>query len=124
MVLPLVDRLGGRGRRRQPHLELALLDARLVDRQRLERGRAEDVTGAEVELRRVARAHDHPAVELAVGERALLVRAGVLERDPAVGGAAEADGGAVHLDAAEKADALLLRRADVVPGELAHDARV
>ena len=51
VVLPLVDRLGGRRRRRQPHLELALLDARLVDRQRLERGRAEDVAGAKVELR-------------------------------------------------------------------------
>ena len=124
MILALVHRLGGGRRRRQPHLELALLDARLVDRQRLERRRAEDVTGAQVELRRMARAHDHPAVELAVGERALLVRARVLERDPAVGGAAEADGGAFHLDAAEEADALLLRRTDVVPGELAHVLRV
>ena len=57
--------------------------ARLVDRERIERRRREDVPRAHVELRAVARADDHAAVELAVGERALLVRAGVVERDPA-----------------------------------------
>ena len=62
------------------------------------------VAGAKIELRRMARADDDVALELAVRERALLVGAGVLERDPAVGGAAEADGGALDLDAAEEAD--------------------
>ena len=68
----------------------------------------------------MAGADDHVALQLAVGEGALLVRARVLECDPAGGGAAEADGGSVHLDPAEGADVLLLRRADAVPGELAH----
>ena len=111
VILARVDRLGRGGGRGEPDLELAaVLDSRLEDRQRLERRRAEHVAGAKVELRRVAGADDDVALELAVRERALLVRAGVLERDPAGRRAAEADGGAFHLDPAEEADGRVLRR--------------
>ena len=64
---------------------------------------------------------DDAAVELAVRERALLVGARVLERDPAVGRPAEADRRAFDLDAAEEPHRGVLRRADAVPGELGHD---
>ena len=103
VVLALVHRLGGRGRRREPDLQLARLDSNLEDRQRVERRRAEHVAGSKIELRRMARADDDVALELTVRERALLVRAGVLKGDPALGGAAEADGRALDLDAAEEA---------------------
>ena len=98
VVLPRVQRLLGERRRREAHVQGAALLPRLVDRQRIERGRREDVSGAHVELRAVARADDHAAVELALRERALLVRAGVVERHPARRRAAKADRAALDLD--------------------------
>jgi len=120
VILALVHRLRGGRRRGEPHLQLARLDPCLEDRQRLERRWAEDVAGAEVELRCVTGTDDHALLELAVGERAVLVRAGVLKGDPAVGRPAETDGGTLDLDPAEETDRGLLRRADAVPRELAH----
>ena len=119
VVLARVHRLLGERRRRETDEHGALLLPRLVDRQRVERGRREDVAGAHVELRAVARADDHAAVELALGERALLVRAGVVERDPARRRPADADGAALDLDLRAPAGASPPRRvvgtADVVP---------
>src|SRR5262249_23269541 len=68
--------------RREADLERALVRANLVDRQRLEGGRREDVAGVEVELRAVAGTDDDVPVEVAARERALLVRAGAVEGDP------------------------------------------
>ena len=54
-----------RRRRSEADEERPAVLARLVDRQRLERGRCHHVAGADVELRPVARADHHLAVELA-----------------------------------------------------------
>ena len=103
VVVARVRRLVGRRRRREPHEERAALLARLVDRQRLERRRREHVARPDVELRAVARAdHDGP-VELALRERALLVRARVVERDPRAVEPADADGPPAGLDPPEGA---------------------
>jgi len=83
VVLPRVQRLRSDRRRRETDLHCAALLSRLVDRQRVERRRREDVAGAHVELRAVARADDDAVVQLALSERALLVGARVVERDPA-----------------------------------------
>ena len=120
MVLALVHGLGRGGGRREADEQPALLLLRLVDRQRVERGRAEDVTGADLELRPVARADDDGAVELSVGERALLVRARVLERDPAVGGTADADEASLHVDLAQRPQGGVADGPEVVPGGVAH----
>ena len=98
------------------------LGSNLEDRQRLERRRAEHVAGSKIELRRVARADDDVALELAVRERALLVRARVLEGDPALGGPAEADGAPSTSTRRRRRPSRRqpLCRADGMPGELAH----
>ncbi len=101
--------------RRQPHEERAGVLARLVDRERLEGRRRQHVARPHVELRSVARAHHDGAVELALGERALLVRAGVVERDPRAAEATDADSAPAGLDAPEVTLRRVAGRTDVVP---------
>ena len=115
VVVAGVRGLLGVRRRREPHVERAGVLARLVDRKRLEGGRGQHVARAYVELRAVARAHDDGPVELAVGERALLVRAGVVERDPRAAEATDADGAPADLDAPEVPLRRVAGRPDVVP---------
>ena len=50
VILPLVHGGGRGGGRGEADLQLVALDARLEDRERLERRRAEDVTGAKIEF--------------------------------------------------------------------------
>src|SRR5213078_2827372 len=87
---------------------------------RVERGRCQHVAGPEIELRPVTRAHDHVAVELPVRERALLVRARVVERDPAIGDATQADSAPADLHTPERAVGSAVRRADRMPAERVH----
>ena len=115
VVVACVHRRLGERRRPEADEQRASLLARLVDRERVERGRREDVSRAHVELRAVARADDHAAVELAVGERALLVRAGVVERHPARRRPADAHRAAVRLDAPEVTLRRVVGTPDVVP---------
>ena len=97
--------------------------ARLVDRQRLERGRGEHVARPHVELRAVTGADHDRAVELASGERALLVRARVVERDPLVFEPRDADRSPAGLDLPERSVRQVVGGADVVPVDrLRHEA--
>ena len=112
--------LGRDGRRSEADEEGAVLLARLVDRERVERRRREDVARADVELGAVAGADDDAVVELPLGERALLVRARVVEGDPAAGRSSDADGAPFDVDLAERPRRPLAGGADRVPGSLAH----
>src|SRR5262249_30489913 len=69
----------------QRDLELAVHDLDGVDRDRLVGRTEEDLARPDVELGAVAVADDPVLVEVAVGERALLVRAVVVERGPRSG---------------------------------------
>ena len=116
MILTLCAGLGGHRRGKEAHFEPFTRDPDLVNRQRVEGRGREDIAGADVELGAVARADDYRAVELAVGERALLVRAGVVEGDPTAVDPAEANRPAARLDPAERTFGGVLRRACRMPG--------
>jgi len=120
MVFALVDGLRRCRRGCQPHEHDPRVLARLVDRQRVEGGRGEHVPGADVELRAVAGAHDDGTVQLTFCERALLVRARVIERDPVTLEAADTDSPAVDVGPVENDAADVLDRADRVPRQLIH----
>ena len=122
VVAGVGGRIGGRGRR-EPHSQRALLGPRLVDRQRLERGRRQHVARPHVELGAVTGADHDRAVELASGERALLVRARVVERDPLVFEPRDAHRSPAGLDLPERSVRQVVGGADVVPVDrLRHEA--
>ena len=120
VVLPRVSRRLRERRRREADLERTPLLADLVDGKWVERGRRQDVAGAHVELRAVAGADDHAVVELTSRERALLVRARVVERHPARRGSADAHGTPARLDAPEFTLRRVVGAADVVPLDRRH----
>ena len=101
-------------------MQRTALLTRLVDGERVERRRGQHVPGAHVELGAVARADDDVLVQLAIRERALLVRAGVVEGDPAAGRPAHTDGPPFDLDPPERACGRVSGGADLVPDGLCH----
>jgi hypothetical protein len=68
----------------------------------------------------MAGADHHATVELTFCERALLVRAGVVEGDPALAGTREAHDRLADRDPAKGPGRGVLCCADLVPGRLAH----
>jgi hypothetical protein len=115
VVVACVGCLLGIRWRCEPDEQRAGVLARLVDRERLEGRRRQHVAGPHVELRPVARAHHDSPVELALREGALLVRAGVVERDPRAAEATDADSAPTGLDAPEVTLRRVAGRTDVVP---------
>src|SRR5207247_9450135 len=86
--------------------------------ERVEGGRGKHLAGADVELGRVAGTDHDAALEVAVGERALLVRAAVVEGEPVAVDAREAHRRPADDGATQGPVACIVGRAGSFPGGL------